>query len=243
MINTVLSIQERALIFRVLISALAILAFAPFANAGTVFMDCEDIPSINSYKPLQKYISTKDEGNELCQQIEENEYLYTTHDNIYYCKSALGKALKCEENEKGQALPELSVIKRFSADKGQQFVLFRTRNISQEVFNDVYFIFFLVPKKVNPRGYQLFTLPSAGAGDRNEGSGRCVNAKDADVITTQKLPVEILNESQSNVAIRFNQFRTNCSNNGISKQTLEFTWQNGNFKQTKNLIEVMKETH
>jgi hypothetical protein len=155
----------------------------------------------------------------------------------------LGTALKCEENEKGHFLPELTVIQRFSGDNGQNFVLFRSRNISQEVFSDVYFVFFLVSKKVNSRGYMLFTLPLAGAGDRNEGSGRCINAKDSDVITTPKNPVEILNANQSNVAIRFNQFRTNCSNNVKSKQTLEFTWLNGNFKQTHNLIEVMKETH
>jgi hypothetical protein len=222
---------------------IAICIFAPFASAESLFMDCEDIARMSSYRSLQKYISTRDEGNELCQQIDENEYLYTTNDNIYYCKAPIGTPLKCGLNENGHFLPELSVIKNFSGDKGQQFVLFRSRNIVQDVYSEIYFVFYLVPKTLNPRGYTLFTLPAAGSSDRNDGSAKCLNNTDTDVITTPKSPVEILNENQSNVAIRFNQFRTNCKNKEMSKQTLEFTWQSGNFKQTRNLVELVKDTH
>jgi hypothetical protein len=234
-------LHARAFKLKAVIVALGLYLFAATAHSASLFMDCEDIAGISSYRSLQKYISTKDEGNELCQRIDENEFLYTTHDNIYYCKAPQGAPLKCELNDKGHFLPELTVVRKFGGDNGRQFVLFRSRNIVQDIYAEVYFVFYLVPKNINPRGYEFFTLPSAGAADHNDGSAKCLNNNDADVITTSKSPLEILNENQSNVTIRFNQFRTSCKNKEKSRQTLEFTWQNGNYKQTKNLIEVVKD--
>lgn len=220
------------------IVTLASVLFSSFTYADPLLKDCEDISADINFRPLQKYISTQDESNELCQRLDENEFLYTTNDNFYYCKSAAGTALKCEPNEKGNFFPDLSLVKKYSNDNGNQFVLFRTRRISGEEYKESYHAFFLVPKKINLRGYMLFVFPDAGTADRNEGSGRCVNTQDSDVITISKPPVEIVSDSKNNAVVRFNQLRTTCKTNEKFKQTLEYTWQKGGFKLTKNLLET-----
>ena len=225
-----------------LIAVLALSLFSTFANADVLLKDCEDIAADASYQLLQKYISTRDEGNDLCQRLDNNEFVYTTNDNIYYCKPQQGSPFKCEANERGNVLPELSVVKRFGGDKGAQFVLFKSRKYFQNIYTETYYAFYLVSKNVNPRGYVLYAFPDAGSSDRNEGSGRCVNPADSDVITILKPSFEIANENQSNVVVRFNQVRTKCKTNEKSKQTLEFTWQNGSFKQTKNALELIKDS-
>ncbi len=226
-----------------LMLALMSCLFSGIANAGALFKDCEDIIGDSSYRLLQKYISTKDEENELCQRLGENEFLYTTNDNIYYCRAESGAALKCEPNEIGRFLPELSVIKKFTDGKGNQFVLFRTRSHLQDIYSESYLAFFPVPKNINPRGYMMFLFAGAGSSDNNDGSGRCANTGDNTVITSTIPPVEFINENQSNVSVRFNQLRTNCKTAEKSKQTLEYSWQNGSFKQSKNQIEAIKAEH
>lgn len=230
-------------ILSLLIAVLAISTYSSFVNADVLLRDCEDIAADNNYLLLQRYISTRDEGNEFCQRLDNNEFVYTTNENIYYCKPQPGSPFKCEAHEKGIGLPELSLAKRFAGDKGTQFVLFRSRKHIQDVFTETYYAFYRVPKSVNPRGYILYAFPNAGLSDRNDGSGRCVSPADSDVITILKPSFEIANENKSDIVVRFNQVKTNCKNNEKSKQVLEFTWLNGSFKQTKNTLELVKDSH
>jgi ribosomal protein L36 len=117
-------------------------------------------------------------------------------------------------------------------------VLFRARRVSGEEYKESYYAFYLVPKKINPSGlHVLFLFPEAGSEDRNEGSGRCVNPNDSDVITISKPPVEIITEKNNVVRVRFNQVRTNCKTNERFKQTLEYAWQKDGFYQTRNQLE------
>jgi hypothetical protein len=226
----------------VFLLAVLVLGFSSnFVNADVLLKDCEDIAADSSYQLLQRYISTRDEGNEFCQRLDNNEFVYTTNENIYYCKAQPGSPFRCEENEKGNVLPEFGLVKRFSGDKGTQFVLFKSRKHLQDVYKETYFAFYLVPKNVNPRGYMLYAFPNAGLEDRNDGSGRCVNSADSDVVTILKPSFEIVNENKNDVVVRFNQTRTNCKTNAKSKQVVEFTWQNGSFKQTKNVLELIKD--
>jgi hypothetical protein len=225
------------------IAVLASCAYSNFVNGAVLLKDCEDIAADNSYLSLQRYISTRDEGNEFCQRLDNNEFVYTTNDNIYYCKPQQGNPLKCEAHEMGGMLPELTVVKRFAGDKENQFVLFRSRKHIQDVYTETYYAFYLVPKNVNPRGYMLYAFPNAGLTDHNDGSGRCVNSADSEVVTILKPSFEIAKENKSDVVVRFNQIRTYCKTNQKSKQILEFTWQSGSFKQTKNSLEILKDAH
>ena len=235
--------QKLAMKLIFLVATLMSCLFSGITNAGALFKDCEDIAGDSSYRLLQKYISTRDEGNELCQRLSDNEFLYTTNDNIYYCRAENGAALKCESNEIGRILPELSVIKKFTDGNGNQFVLFRTRSHLQDDYSESYLAFFLVPRNINPRGYMLFLFAGAGSSDNNDGSGRCANTGGNTVITPAKPAVEFINENQRNVSVRFNQLITNCKTAEKSKQTLEYTWQSGSFKQSKNQTEALKAEH
>jgi hypothetical protein len=91
--------------FSLVIVVLASVLLSSVANADTLLKDCEDIAADINYRPLQKYISTRDESNELCQRLDENEFLYTSNDNFYYCKAGNGASLKCEPNERGVFFP------------------------------------------------------------------------------------------------------------------------------------------
>jgi len=223
--------------FSLIIATLASVLFSTFTYAEPLLKDCEDIAADITYRPLQKYISTRDESNDLCQRLDENEFLYTSNDNFYYCKSEKGALLKCEPNERGNFYPDLSLVKKYTGENGGPFVLFRTRRITEEEYKESYYAFYLVPKKINPRGYILFLFPDAGSADRNEGSGRCANKMESDVVIMSKPAAEVISDSKNNVTVRFNQIRTNCKTNEKSKQTLEYAWQKGSFHQSKNLLE------
>ena len=121
--------------FSLTVAVLAALLFPVMVNAEALLKDCEDIAVDMAYRPLQKYISTRDESNELCQRLDENEFLYTSNDNFYYCKSEKGASLKCEPNERGVFFPDLSLVKKYTGENGGPFVLFRSRRISGEEFN------------------------------------------------------------------------------------------------------------
>ena len=229
--------------FRMLVSFLAICLLSTVANAGEFFKDCEDIANDSSYRPLQEYIATNSETVELCQRLDDNEFLYTTAYDIFYCKSENGTPLKCDHAFQGQFFPNLEVANRFTGGKGKQYVLFHVQQLSHGIFGEGYHAFFLVPKKVNPRGYMLFMFPNAGAADQNDGSGTCSSPSDRDVITAATPPVEIVNEGQTNVVVRFNQIKTNCKTNEQLSQTLEYTWQSGSFQQTKNQFEKLMTAH
>jgi len=223
--------------FNLIVATSLLLFFSSVVNADVLLKDCEEIAADINYRPLQKYISTRDESNELCQRIDENEFLYTSNDNFYYCKAGNGASLKCEPNERGVFFPDLSLVKKYSGADGTQFVIFRSRRVSGENYKESYYAFYLLPKKVNLRGYMLFLFPEAGSEDRNEGSGRCVNPKDSDVVTISKPAVEIISEKNNVVRVRFNQVRTNCKTNERSSQTLIYTWQKDGFQQTSNQLE------
>ena len=222
--------------FSLVVATLVFLFFSSVLKAEAILKDCEDIAADINYRPLQKYISTRDESNELCQRLDENEFLYTSNDNFYYCKAGNGASLKCEPNERGVFFPDLSLVKRFTGANGTQFVLFRARREAGEDYKESYYAYYLVPKKVNSRGYVLFLFPEAGSEDRNEGSGRCVNPKDSDVVTMSKPAVEIITEKNNVVRVRFNQVRSNCKTNERSNQTLEYTWQKDGFQQTRDQL-------
>jgi hypothetical protein len=210
------------------------------ANAETIFRDCEDIAADSNYRLLQKYISTKDEGNVLCQRVDENSFLYTAADNIYYCKSNNGSPLKCEENEKGLWLSDLTLVKRFNADNGIQFAMFKSGSLLKGKYRQSYRVVNLVSNKVNSRGFAIFVFPEAGAADSNNGSGACDGINESEVVSPSKPAFEVANENQNNVVVRFSQVRKSCKTKVKVRQTLEYTWTNGAFKQTKNLNETLK---
>jgi hypothetical protein len=59
----------------------------------------------------------------------------------------------------------------------------------------------------------------------------------------QRSPIEILNENKTNVAVRFNQLRTDCQTGESVKQTLEYSWKENGFQETKNKLEVLQASH
>ena len=222
--------------FSLTIAVLAALLFPYLVNAESLFKNCDTIATDTSYGPLQKYFLARDESIHLCQRLDDSEFLYTSNDNFYYCKPDKGAFLQCEPNERGVFFPDLSLVKKYTGENGGPFVLFRSRRISGEEYKESYYAFYPVPKNIAPRGYVLYLFPDAGSADRNEGSGKCVNKTDTEVVTMSNPAAEVFTDSKFNVTVRFNQLRTNCKTNKKAKQTLEYVWQKNNFHQSGNLI-------
>jgi hypothetical protein len=223
-----------------LLIALAICLFSNTLNAEEYFQDCDDVSEDSSYRLLNEYFSSGNiEEHNLCQRLNDDEFLFTTNMSVAYCKSNKGAALTCDH----ELYTNFAVVKRFAGGKGKQFVLFHTARLSHGYYGEGYHAFFLVPKRINQRGYLLFMFPSAGASDSDDGSGKCGGESNADVTTSLQPPFEILNENQSNVIVRFNQENANCKTGEKSKQTLEYTWKNFGFQQTLNRLEKLPPKH
>lgn len=212
----------------------AMCVFYSFANAQEFFQDCDEVANGSDYRLLNEYFVLKGEAPDHCQRLDGHEFLYTTSSNIFYCKSVDGASLKCEENVRGHWFPDLSIVKKFRGGKGKQFVLFRVRHLSHGNFGEGYHVFFLMPKKITPRGYTVFFFRDAGAANLNGIDGACADTDGSEAVTSREPPVEIINENKTNVVVRFNQERTKCKTGARSKQTLEYTWQNNSFNLTKN---------
>lgn len=221
--------------------ALIILVFASTAYGEEYFQSCDDLIKDSNYKVLADYFNDHDDIEpEACQRLNEHEFLYTTSRNIFYCKSDEGKPLSCDDSESGAWLPNLSIEEKFTGGKGKQFVLFKVSRLSHGNFGEGYHAFFLVPKKINPKGYTLYFFREAGPHDRNDAEGTC-GPDDDEVVISVPPPFEIKNESKTNVIVRFNQEKINCKTKKRYRQTLEYTWKNFGFEQTINRLEQIQQ--
>lgn len=221
----------------------AILLFAATGltsvGADELFPDCSDVVDDPDYRALKQYFSKNKVGPSYCQRLNDQEFMYTDQMTINYCRLSQGDALTCESD----LYPNLEIAKRFAGSKGKKFVLFHVSRLSHGIFGEGYHAFFLVPKRISVRGYMLFFFPNAGAGDNNDGSGEC-NEDDKKEITIALDPhFEILNENQSNVGIRFNQEKIDCSTGSKAQQKLEYTWQPFGYQLTRNQITKLPITH
>lgn len=224
-----------------LIFALIILISTSATYGEEYFQSCDDLVKDSSYKLLADYFNNHHNAEPMeCQRLNEHEFLYTTSDNIFYCRSDKGKPLTCDVSESGTWFPDLSIEAKFTGGKGKQFVLFKVSRLSHGNFGEGYHAFFLVPKSINPRGYTLYFFREAGSHDRNDAEGVC-GPDDDEIVTSANPPFEIKNESQNNVIVRFNQEKINCTTKKKFRQTLEYTWKDFSFEQTLNRLEAIQQ--
>lgn len=226
---------------RLLLIAFAFLCISAHVAAEELFERCDKVLENSNYKPLREYLSEHADDYKLCQRLNNREFLYTDYRNVYYC-TAENRTLSCAEHHKGTWFPNISLATRFLGKNGKQFVLFRISGLTRGSYGSGYHAFFLLPKNVYERGYQLFWF--AGAGESNglysDAGGICDNmGEDAEAIVSTGKPFEILNEGQASPVIRFNQERILCSSGDVFRQTLEYTWQGGTFEKTLDKREPM----
>lgn len=228
---------------------LAVFCVTPHAVAEELFSKCDDVLKQPDYSPLRKYLSDADKKSYLCQRLNNQEFLYTDFWTIYYCKSQKG-VLSCSDHEEGVRFMYEDVVTRFSENNGKKFVLLRTDELHFGIASSGYHVFFLVPKSINPRGYEIFWLKGAGEYTGDAAIDKSVSkdermSKACDGIydksmddTTEAImetrKPEIINQGSSNPIIRFTQERTLCKSGQVSRQILEYTWQGEQFLKTRD---------
>ena len=226
---------------RALFIILSILLISSYARGEELFEECERVLNKGAYRLLKEYISKTNEESKLCQRLTDREFLYTDYGNIYYCK-AKDVVLSCEQHEEGVRFPDTSVAARFSGRNGKKYILLKTSTLSGGVFGSGYHAFFLVPKTVNERGYDIFQFVGAGEynGSYSDGGQTCDNIGDSEAVSAMPKPFEIVKETGGNHIVRFNQQITSCKSGEVSRQTLEYTWKEGTFQKTLDKKEAIQ---
>jgi hypothetical protein len=220
-----------------LLAILLVWGVAAGVTAEELFQQCPDVLKFDDYKLLQKYLAQNYIAHELCQRLNNREFLYSDDRNFYYCHESQEADFSCVEHEDHTWFPSPSVAKRFLGENGKKFVLFKTSRLSRGIYSEGYQVFFFTQKSVNPRGYIILSLPEAGAANGlfSDSGKLCSNMQsDSKAVAPIGSGVEIINEGKHNVAIRFNQAITSCDSGQKIEQILEFTWKNGSFERTGN---------
>jgi hypothetical protein len=149
-----------------------------------------------------------------------------------YCKSLDGRSISCEPDVGSTWYPDLSPEIRFVGKNGKNYVLFKTERLSHGHYSDGYYVFFLVPKKINSKGYVIYSFQNSGAFDNSDREGKCVDEKDVEVGVHLNPPFEIINEGRSNVTVRFDREITNCKTGERFKTENAYVWQEFGFKES-----------
>lgn len=199
------------------------------------FQQCSDVLKNNAYIKLKEYTETKKISPQLCQRLNNSEFLYTAGEGywiyFYYCKDSETNGLDCTQDGYSH-YPDVRVEKRFSSKSGKQFVLFKSSQLSRGVYGEGFTIFHLIPKYEEGAGYALYALEGAGQanGSYSNAGKVCSNMGDADAITFRNPPYEILDKNEK-VIIRFNQDVVSCDgSHAAASQVLEYIWQSNRFR-------------
>lgn len=209
-----------------------------------LFRNCESAIKDENYKKLKEYLLSTEENkyleDDICQRLNNNEFLYGDYYDLHYCKFISDKQVACESSDSLIRYRSLGVRKSFYGGGNKQFVLLSRGSLSHGVFGVTFSIFFFVPKTENAKGYKLVDMKDdVGAyhGLNSDEGNLCSNL---DISESAIEPIgdgfEILNEGNSNVGIRFNQKITSCKTMKASKQVLEYTWSGKDFVLTNNTL-------
>ena len=205
------------------------------AYCDEYFQQCSDALKNADYNKLKAYAESKNISPQLCQRLNNNEFLYTAGEGywiyFYYCKASEANELDCKKDGYSH-YPDLEIEKRFSSKNGKQFVLFKSSQLSHGSYGEGFTIFHLVPKYEKSSGYALYILRGAGQsnGSYSDAGEVCSNMGDSDAVTAGSPPYEIL-EKNEQLIIRFNQNIVSCDgSHATASQVLDYIWQNNRFR-------------
>ena len=219
------------------ISALFAL-FVHTSYAGEYFQKCGDLLEKTDYKILKEYTEQNTVTPQLCQRLNNTEFLYTAGEGyftkFYYCKAESG-SLSCKEDSYSH-YPNLSIEKRFYSKEGKQFVLFKASQLRHGSYGEGYHLFHLVPKTDSASGYALYPLNGVGVcnGSYSDAGKICSNMGNSIAVNPVQPYYEIIN-NDSGLAIKFNQELTFCETPEVSaSEFIEFTWVKNRFRLVNN---------
>lgn len=211
---------------------IGILFYVAPAYCEEYFSSCESILYQKEYIKLKKFFEMSDIKPKFCQRLNNNEFLYTTESQFYYCKDT-DQGFNCQRDEDAVYYPNLKVEKRFSNKAGKQFVLFKSSKLSSGYYGEGFTIFHFVQKVDKEAGYALYRL--AGAGESNgkysEVEEVCSNMESSYAINAREPHYEIIDDQQDQFILRFNQDIISCDSNKVTAiQALEYIWKNNRFR-------------
>jgi hypothetical protein len=217
------------------IPILLALTFGQAAFAEGLLEACPKVIDSKSYQPLKQYLLEKEIQGNYCQRLNNNEFVYTSDTNFYFCNFK-AKDAPCSEDS-SVWYPGLKSLARFSGENGKKFALFEASRLSRGIYSSGYHVFFLVPKTKKPRGYKILPLLEVGEynGTYSDGGEVCSNLDKSDqaieAIDSKQNHV-ILNEGKRNVGIRFALRVTSCETQKSLTKVVEYIWSGNDFVQS-----------
>lgn len=210
------------------------------ALASGLFERCENVIKNNEYSYLYKHFEKEKTSGVLCQQLDRYRFLYTNENSVIYCSGSREDNLECRPHAEGTTYPYIEKIKEFATARGKIFVLFRTSSMSRGVYREAYSVFYLVPNKIDPRGYKLSILDGASVynGLYSDEGKACSNLPTNSVATqVSDDGIKISGDTMHAPRIDFNRKNIKCENNIERNEKISYVWSPGNYVFERELTD------
>ncbi|WP_152224173.1 hypothetical protein [Pseudomonas sp. SCB32] len=202
------------------------------ANAGSWFQPCETALTTPPFRKLNDFYLTHSEEHkpELCFRLNDREFLVTLDDTgrvlqgLYYFNATDGTYAFPD----GYYRANLSVPLEFDGPNKKHFALLLTNNLHGGVWDAVYEVLYLKPKKEG----KAFELEELFYVNQDPGVGMCgervLNGVAANVDS-----VNVENERTAKTTLVFKLTEQSCPDGDTHSVQRRFAWQSNHFVEQK----------
>jgi hypothetical protein len=218
-----------------------LLVISAYAQAGespaqkSLFTPCVDALRLAEFAPLRAVIPEGFIQTAGCLRLTPREFLLfaqpTGPGNPFHYCDLRGRSPVCEAEPNG--FYAFDIKQEFTGARGKRFMLWHTWQMKRGVYRDGYGIFSLVPKSMDPRGFDIYALPG-GVIFLGEDPSTADPCRDVGDEATEIMGYELLGEGTAEVELRFTKRRIDCKTRQETSGVLRYRPKNGKFEQVPN---------
>lgn len=196
-----------------------------------LFTPCEQALSTPEFARLRPVIPAEFAESGGCLRLTNHEFVLFRDPEgpgrpFYYC-DLREAAPSCKPEAFGPYAFEIK--QQFSGANGKRYLLWYNWQLRRGVFGDGYGIFSLVPKSIQPRGFDIYGL-AGGQMFQGENPATADPCRDVGDEATEITGYELLGEGTADVELRFTQRRIDCKTREQSQHVLRYRPSNGKFQ-------------
>jgi hypothetical protein len=219
--------------------ALMMLAAVVHAQDATghqpLFTPCAQALATREFAPLRGVIPEELRESAGCLRLDNAEFLLFSQPDgpgkpFRYCDL---HAAVHECKEEPNWFYDFRNLRQFTGSGGKRYMLWFTWQMKRGVYDDGYGIFSLVPKAVEPRGFDIYSL-TGGSLFKGEGDGAdpCYEIGRDEV--SEITGYELLGEGTADVELRFTKKIIECATKKESLRMERFRPKDGKFELVRD---------
>jgi hypothetical protein len=201
------------------------------AQSKSLFINCEYALQTREYAPLRAVIPEKLRESSGCLRLTNQEFVLFAQPGFregpfFYC-DLRSPSPTCEQV--GFAPYSFDDKQEFTGAKGKKYMLWFTSRISQGYYSDGYGIFSLVPRSMQPRGFDIYAL-AGGRFFHGEDPSSSDPCRDSSSEVNEITGYQLFGEGTQNVELVFTEKVINCVSKEQTLRERRYRPKNGKFE-------------